>query len=201
VWGADDDVRGAEVLVEIIDPLLDELAATIPGQRARGPWKVVRYLNVFPAARIAYEIRETLDWPALYSSLTRYPLSGDAWFLSGDYPPRLDNPVAKQAHIQAWNGQEAIVHHDGSCLLVLRRTYYPGWSYRINRGPEHPVLRVDGGLQAVKLTGSGTSRVLVHYQPTDLRQATAITLTAAALAAIVVVVTGLRAFKQRGSFG
>src|SRR4029077_9385397 len=36
VWGADDDVRGVEVLAVIADPALDRVMASVPSLRGRG---------------------------------------------------------------------------------------------------------------------------------------------------------------------
>jgi uncharacterized membrane protein YfhO len=66
----------------------------------------------------------------------------------------------------------------------MRRTFYPGWSARVDGGPERPVLRVNGGLQGVRLNGAGTHRVVVQYRPTGLRRA-AVVSVAATLAALV----------------
>ncbi len=80
----------------------------------------------------------------------------------------------------------------------MRRTYYPGWVCQVDGGPEVPVLKVDGGLQGAWLAGSGTSRVSVHYRPTGLVRATAVTLSALAAATIVLAVTAIR-FLMRSS--
>ncbi len=39
---------------------------------------------------------------------------------------------------------------------------------RIDDGPERSVLRADGGFQAVRLAGSGSNRVSLHYRPPGL---------------------------------
>jgi len=173
VWGADDDVRGTEILAEIADPSLDRLLASVHALSGRGSWKLVRNPDVLPPAWVARRIREAADWPGLYTGLTRGDVSDDAWFLSEDHPSPLPDPTAQVAHVQSWDGQTAVVEHDGSCILVLRRTHYPGWVYQVDGGHEQPVLKVNDGLQGVRLLGSGTSRVLVRYRPTglDLKQA------------------------------
>ena len=197
VWGTDDDVRGTEIEAEIADPSLDQLIASVPVFRGRGPWKLVRNPNVFPPAWVAYHIRQAPSWAVLYSELMRKDVSADAWFLSDDHPPTLPDPIAQVARVQSWDSQMAVVEHDGSCILVLRRTYYPGWVYHVDDGPEQPVLKVDGGLQGVRLVGSGTSHVVLHYEPTGLRQATKIALIALATAVLVLAAPGLRALVGR----
>jgi hypothetical protein len=197
VWGADDDVHGAEIEVEIADPGVDQLVASVPALHGRGPWRIVRNSNVFPPAWVAHHIRRAPNWPALYSALTRKEVSTDAWFLSEDNPSALPDPIARTASVQNWDGQMAIVEHDGACILVLRRSYYPGWIYRVDNGPAQPVLKVDGGLQGVRLLGSGTSRVLVRYEPTRRQQAGAITLCALAAAVLILAAPGMRALVRQ----
>src|SRR5215467_11842465 len=48
IWGADDDVRGVEVLGVIPDPALDRVMGIVPRLRGRGPWKLVRDRGAFP---------------------------------------------------------------------------------------------------------------------------------------------------------
>jgi hypothetical protein len=197
VWAADDDVHGSEIEAEIADPSIDQLIASVPAFRGRGPWKLVRNSDVFPPAWIAYHIREAPNWPVLYSKLTHKDISTDAWFLSEDNLSPLPDPIAQTAHVQSWDGQTAVVKHDGACILVLRRTYYPGWVYRVNGGFEQPMLKVDGGLQGVRLLGSGISRVFTSYRPTGLQQAMTIALSAFVVAVLVVAAPGLRVLVRR----
>ena len=87
-----------------------------------------------------------------------------AWNYKGTFEaPKVTDidigPPARMVDLKNWDGRSAIVDHDGSCYLIIRRTYYPGWTCRVNDGPEQPVLKVNGGLQGVPLTGTGTSRV------------------------------------------
>jgi uncharacterized membrane protein YfhO len=79
------------------------------------------------------------------------------------------------------------VEHDGTCDLVIRRTYAPGWTARVNDGPAAPVVRVDGGLQGVRLVGTGPSRVSVEYRPPLFTWAVAISLVASAVTLLVLV--------------
>ncbi len=189
VWGRDDDLRGVELLAEIADPALDRVVASVPALPGRGPWKLVRNRDVFPPAWIAYRVREAADWPRLYTRLSRADLPDDAWMLSEDHPPSLPEPTARSARVQGWDGRTATVEHDGSCILVLRRTHYPGWVSSLDGGPEQPVLKVNAGLQGVLIPGAGTSRIEVNYHPTGLRQAATVSLGALG-AAVVVVVSG-----------
>ncbi len=101
--------------------------------------------------------------------------------------------------MKPWDEQTWVVEHDGTCYLVVRRTYYPGWFYRINGGPERPVLKVNGGFQWEPLTGSGTSRVTFGYRPPGQRVGAAISLGSTA-AALVVLIVGLAKGARRANF-
>ena len=79
----------------------------------------------------------------------------------------------------------------------MRRTYYPGWICRVDDGPDQPVLKVNGGLQGVRLVGSGTSRVTIRYRPNGLPQAARVSLAALALAALVLGIAGWKAVRDR----
>ncbi len=192
IWGPDDDVRGTEVLEVIADPALDRVMARVPSLRARGPWTLVRDPGAFPVARVARQVREADGWGRLYSMLSNGDRPDEAWFLAEDGAPRLPGPPATSASVRGWDGRTAIVEHDGSCVLILRRTYYPGWSYRIDGGPERPVLKVDGGLHGVPLDGSGTRRVEFAYRPTGLARAARISIAALVLAMLVLGAAAVR---------
>ena len=199
IWGPGDDVRGMEILEVIPDPSLDRVMARVPSLKARGPWTIVRDPAAFPAARAARRVREAAGWGELYSTLSSGDRPDEAWFLAEDGAPRLPDPPATSAHVTSWDGRVAVVEHDGSCVLVLRRTYYPGWSYRIDGGPEHPVLKVDGGLHGIPLAGSGPHRVEVVYRPTGLRRAASISAAALGIAVMVLGTAGGRALRARAA--
>ena len=154
--------------------------------------------GAFPAARAARRVREATGWGELYTTLSSGDRPDEAWFLAEDGAPRLPEPFATAARVRSWDGRAAVVEHDGSCVLILRRTYFPGWSYRIGGGPEQPVLKVDGGLQGVPLEGSGTHRVEVAYYPTGLRRAVSISIAALGIAALALGATGLAARRRSG---
>ena len=141
-------------------------------------------------------VREAPGWPQLYTTLSRTDAVDEAWFLAEDNVPSLPTPTAQIARVQSWDGQTAVVDHDGSCVLILRRTYYPGWYYRVNNGLKKPVLKVDGGLQGIQLSGSGTSQISVHYQPTDFPKAMGITGAALSVAFFTLVIEGLVGWKR-----
>ncbi len=195
VWRSDEDVRGTKVLAMIADPVLDRLIVGMPRPRARGLWKLVHDPRAFPPAWVARRVREATGWGQLYSELSVEDAPDDAWFLADDGAPRLPDPPARTAVVRSWDGHTAVVEHDGSCVLILRRVFYPGWVYRIDDGPEHPVLKVNGGLQGIPLTGSAISRVRTTYRPTGLRRASIVSLAAMAAAVLVLVGTWLRTFR------
>ena len=198
VWGSTDNVKGTEVLAEIADPVLDQLMMGSSSSRrgGLGPWKLVKDTNPFPPAWIARHIREAREWGMLYTELSLTDALDDAWFLSIDAPFRVAGAFAQAAEVESWDGQTAVVAHDGNCILILRRTYYPGWISQINGGPKQPVLRANGGLQAIQLTGVGKSRVLVRYQPTGLSSAIATSLAGTIAAVLILTAAGWKAFHR-----
>jgi hypothetical protein len=178
-------VGGIEVLDVIADPALDQLAAGVPSLRARGPWRLVRNHRAFPPAWVARRAHTAPRWGRLYTELSRADLPDEAWFLAGDRPATLPEPTARAARVLSWDRRTAVVEHDGACILILRRTYYPGWTYRVGGGHAERVLKVNGGLQGVPLEGSGTTRVELQYRPPGLAQAAAVSLAALGAALFV----------------
>ncbi|MGP0068917.1 MAG: hypothetical protein ACLQGP_35620 [Isosphaeraceae bacterium] len=188
IWGAGDPVEGTEVLAVIPDPALDRVIESVPHLRVRGPWKLVKTRGPFPAARVASRIMKAETWGELYTTLSDAEFKDDAWVLAEDEAPALPGPAARSSRVLGWDGRTASVEHDGSCVLILRRTYYPGWTYRIDGGPERPVFKVDGGLHGIPLVGAGTSRVELRYRPTGLDRAATVSLSALAAALLVAAV-------------
>lgn len=197
VWGQNDDTRGTKVLAVIDDPVLDQMMAGMPKLHAKGPWKLVHDPRAFPSAWVARRVHEARVWGQLYSELSIADAPDDAWFLAEDRVPKPPGPVANIATVRSWDGRTAEVDHDGSCVLILRRVYYPGWTYRIDGGPWQPVRKVDGGLQGILLSGSGTSRVETVYHPTGLRAAAVVSIVATLGALVVLVAGGSRSFLIR----
>ena len=155
----------------LLTQLLIALSQVLPMYRSSGlgPWKLVRVPDAFPPAWVARQVREAPNWGLLFLMLSQNDAPDEAWFLPEDRPPASPGRGAQVASVRSWNGQTAIVEHDGSCILILRQTYYPGWVYRVDDGPEQPVHKVNGGLQGIPLSGSATSRVEVRYRPTRAR--------------------------------
>lgn len=193
IWGSTDDVRGADIIAEINDPELDRLMMGAMSARRGGlsPWKLVRERQPFPSAWVARRVRQAESWNELYPQLSLADTPDEAWFLAADCPSPYTGAAAQTAKVESWDGQTAVVSHDGSCILIMRRTYYPGWTYRINHGPEQHVLKVDGGLQGVRLVGSGKSQVTVRYQPTGFAHAVVVSLVATTTALLTFLIAAL----------
>ncbi len=192
VWAADDPVAapGVTTLLETPDPVLERLFPTALTADRRRLWRLVRYDAPAPPARVVTAARELPAWGPLYSRFSRSDdLDADtAWFLTDDVPPGLKRtrpaglPLgpdqdaaldlgvpATAARVTAFDGRSATVEHDGGCVLILRRTAYPGWSARINGALDAvPLAPVNGGLQALVLKGRGPSRIDLIYRPTAL---------------------------------
>lgn len=167
------------------DPALDLLAYRPVGVPARRRWRIVRHGPPYPEARVAIVARVAPDLRSLTEALSRRDDPAEAWFLPGDRPA-VEGPRAAQARVTSWDGLTALLNHDGDCDLILTRAHDPGWLARINEGPERPVGQADGGLQAVHLTGAGTSRVTFRYAPRPLWPGVAVSMVAI-LAAIMVL--------------
>ena len=157
----------------------------------------MRYPDTFPPIWVARQIREAASWGRLYSELSHNDGRDEAWFLAEDGLPTLPTPVATTSKIRSWDGRTAVVEHDGSCILVMRRTYYPGWHGSVDNGPTEPVLKVNGGLQGILLTGSKVSQVVVSYQPSNLRKTARISIGAAAAAVATLIVHAFQTWRDR----
>jgi hypothetical protein len=160
------------------DLALDRVVPRAHDAPPRTLWRVVRYPDPQPAARVATRVREAAGWPELYACLSRPTPPEEVWYMAEDRPLDGPGPRARTARVVSYNGRTAVVEHDGDCDLVITRTYYLGWMFRINGGPLQPVLKADGGLQAVRLVGEGPTRVVFVYHPTGLRFTAILALTA-----------------------
>jgi hypothetical protein len=197
VWEDTDNVRIAKTLALEEDPALDRLFQDPSGPRRRR-WKLVRYVGALPPVWVAVRVHEEATWGGLYMRFNATEADDDAWYVRGEGPPPSTSPRARSARLASWDGRTAVVEHDGACDLVVRRTHYPGWMASVDDGPERPVLKVNLGLQAVRLDGSGTSRVQFRYRPTRLRPAAMLSCVAVAAA---VLTAGLGAVVGRGRAG
>jgi hypothetical protein len=165
------------------DPALDQIVYRAVGEPASRLWSIVRIDDPFPEARVAARARTAPDRAALLERLSRSDELDIAWFLAEDRVP--DRPGAHRARLASWDGTIATVEHDGSCDLVIARTYDPGWLARVDDGLEWPVLPVDGGFQAVRLDGDGIHRVRLRYRVPRFALWSTISIGAAGLAIAV----------------
>jgi hypothetical protein len=178
------------------DPALDLLGYRPVGRPARRLWRVVHHPDPFPEARVALRARVAPDRRTMIGILSTYEGRDEAWFYPDDLPPRGASPPARSARVVAWDGRAGVVEHDGACLLVLTRAYDRGWRARVGDGPEAPVLRVDGGLQAIRIEGAGRTRVSVRFEPPALLASAAVSAVAASAALAIVVVSLARGFDE-----
>jgi hypothetical protein len=114
-----------------------------------------------------------------------------AWFRAEDLP-RIDGPMAREARVSGEDRGVFGLDHDGSCVLVLDRAWYPGWESRANgTGAWGPISRADGGRQAMVIEGRGPSRVETRYRVTGLGWFAAISI-GSILLAVGTLLMGLR---------
>jgi hypothetical protein len=190
---------GTETLLVAADPVLDRLCLssyTKTKEATDQRWRLERYSGAFPKVRVLLRSVVVDDWPTLFERLTKSDERDVATYIRGVAPPEGSGPRATRAALVSWDGREAVVDHDGTCDVVVRRGYYPGWSVRINDGPYQPVSQADGGLQAVRVYGRGPSRIRFRYNPPwwNLGAPISLLATVASLA-----VLGSSAWKARRS--
>jgi len=185
VWDQADPAREAESLFVGSDRALDRLVHTDPGTLMHRTWHIERYAGAYPPVHVALRAFTAHDERALLERLSVSDSPDEVWFLPEDRP--LDSPSlrARSARVLRWDGVSGEIEHDGPCDLVITRTYYPGWTARIGNGSNVPVLRADGGVQAVRLEGSGVTRVSLHYRPQGMMPGAVISLAALSLVAFV----------------
>jgi hypothetical protein len=210
IWGSADKTFGTNVIERVDDPVLDRLMGTLP-PRLRGglgPWVIVEVPGAFPPAWIAREAHEAPNWPALFATLSRSDAAEQAWFEAGDAPPSFPKGRTGSGRVKSWDGKTAIVEHEGPCVLIVRRTYFPGWTYALDDAAPQPVLKVNSGIQGVALEGGGTRRIVFQYCPTGLKVSAAVSLAALASAILVLILAAVNAVKivreggrQRGGMG
>jgi len=190
IWDGPVPESDLEILLEGPDPTLDRLVYKPPGSAPQADWKLVRYPSPFPQIRVATRMRVVAEPKILIAALGVDFDPRTVWYRDGDQPLEAAGAAATSARVISWDGSSAVVEHNGSCILVIGRTHYPGWRARIEGAQELPVHRAEGGIQSVLLQGSGTSRVTLQYQPGGLWYSAPISL-AALLTALGLVVAEL----------
>jgi len=193
VWDGPIEEKGVESISTGLDPALDRLVSKLPGSPPSASWRLVRYTEVFPQARAAIRERIAPDDRAVAAGIGYDLDPAVVWYRAEDRPSSAQEPRAKDAKVVSWDGREAVVVHDGSCDLVINRTYYPGWEASIDDGPAESVGRAELGVQVVHLGGVGTHRVRFSYRPTTLRAASWISAVSLLLAVGVLTIEARRA--------
>ena len=187
VWAEPVAQGTGELIFESGDPALDAIIALPPKMHNPRLWRIVRYSKPFDQARIATRIRVSDSDDEIARALAMSDASDDVWISGNDSGKRsLGGVRAKSASVLSWDGVRAIVRRDGDCVLVINRTFDPGWRVKVNDKPEVPVIRVDGGVQGAFLSGSGESRVEFAYRPLGFAPAAIASGTAAGAAAALV---------------
>jgi hypothetical protein len=199
IWDGPVPKGAAEVLLESEDPILDRLVFKPPGAPARATWRLVRHPAAFPEARAATRVELASRESSVLAAISIDTSQGAVWYRSGELPVTLSKARARTAWISSWDGRTAIVEHDGTCDLVINRTYYPGWFASVNDGPERPVNRAEIGIQSVLVEGSGTSTVRFEYRMAGMQAASAVSIAATGLALLGLLVEGFRFTRARHS--
>ncbi len=78
----------------------------------------------------------------------------------------------------------------------MSRTYDPGWEARIDDGQTRPVMRVNSGLQAVRLEGTGTKHVTLRYRAPRLVLWATISLVSASALVVLAGVSLVRCMRS-----
>jgi hypothetical protein len=166
------------------DEILDRFIVRGLGEQGR-PWTIIRLPEAFPTVRVVTRAHASFDAWSLHQRLAVNDEADMAHYLSDNMPRPPSSPWASQAAVTKWDGHSGIIEHDGACDLIVTRTYDPGWLALVNGKPDklHPV---DGGLQGLRLHGSGPSHVELVFRPPGRHGALGISL-AALIAAVLLL--------------
>jgi hypothetical protein len=168
VFEGPDQFRPSVVLYFGEDPVLDEIFSFKTGVNRHRQWRLERYHGAFPEAWAACDVHLASSWEKLYPALTVAADPNEVWFLERDRPLDPPGARARSAKVLSWDGRSGAIEHDGTCDLVLRRVTYPGWTARLGDGTQAPIVPADGGLQSIRLPGSGITTLTTSYHPTRL---------------------------------
>lgn len=192
VWDAPVLDRDAILLYEGPDPDLDRLVYLPTGTPTARTWRVTRLPAALPRVRVARRVRVAYAAADLARALERTVDPDEAWFAAADAPRDAAGPPARSARLVSWADDAGIVAHKGTAVLVLNRMAYPGWTYRLDDGPERPVAAVDFGLQGVVLPGSGETHVRLKYTPSCMEFWRRIAAFATGVIPIFMVMSAIR---------
>lgn len=189
--------RASETLYLGEDQALDAVLPPRADRPLPRVYRLERYPEPFPGARVATRARVAADWYEIYPALSSSADPDIVWFLREDAPADVPGPRATTARVTHWDGRSGEVEHDGTVDLVIRRTYYPGWTASRNHGPAIPVVPADGGFQSVRLPGPGPTRVTFQFRPTTLTVGVSISIVATLSAVLVLAVTAGRGSRPK----
>lgn len=196
VWPGPPPVEGFAPVLAGYDPALDALAYRPPGSPPQRLWTLYRLGDPEPPARAATRAAVVPDRESMLEALSISDRDGEAMFLPPDVPAAEgEAPRAREARVSEWDEDVGVVEGDGSFDVILRRTYYPGWTYREGDADERPVARANGGFQALRVRRAGRWRVETRYEPTHWGTFGAISIAAAASA---IACLGMDAPLRRG---
>jgi hypothetical protein len=184
------------VLYAGADAALDEVAYSPAGTSRRRVWTIIELPSPLPQALATGHWLLSRDRRQLFNELLEPKSLDAACYLESEAPQEPRTAHAHSAEVRRWTGRTAEVEHDGACDLVIARTFYPGWTARIDDGPARPVFNVNGGLQAVRVDRAGTTRVAFSYRPTGF--IASIVLSISSLLAVVIVMSA-DVLRRRGS--
>ena len=187
IWHENDVIPNSTLIFTSSDPVLDRILLPNDPSKAHPRWKIVAYREASPPAWVSRSAFLANGWEDLYPRLVQSVNRDVAFYVREDAPAAPQSPWARQAKVVGWDGRIAIVEHAGACDLIISRTFYPGWTARVNDGPSQAVRKANGGLQAIRLDGVGTSRVTFSYEPTHLRSGVIVSLASIALALTVIL--------------
>ena len=212
IWDVPIDAPNAELVAEGPDEALDRLASRPAGSAPHSKWRLYRFKEARAPVVAVARTRTVTSGPDGRQFVQAYDFRIPPF---RKFDPRTTpfemsarpaewTPDATRAEIASWDGSTAVLEHDGPCHVLVNRTVYPGWTYRVDDGPPTPVLRgslstIDGGgawadqdgVQAAFVPGAGTHRVTFSYRPTNLTTFAALSIGGLALALGVVAWSGL----------
>jgi hypothetical protein len=187
---------GAQTLMVTEDPVFDQFRLDRSDKKPEPMrWILERYPAPFPPAWVLIRRSVAASRFAASQEMSESNDEDEEQVASytAAYPlPETTGPQATSARLCHWDGQEAIIEHDGACDLIVRRAFYPGWQVRLNGGPWQPVHALSTGLQGVPIPGRGSSRVVFRYRPSYLTAGAAITTLALAACAWALILGGRR---------
>lgn len=153
-----------------------------------GPLFIYRNTQARPYARFATKVEALPTDQAIVRRMAGEPLSGQA-YIKGQSAPAADGG---RASLKAYRPGFAQIstHSKVKQLLVAAETYHPGWQAKVDGIPT-PVTAVNLTLTGIWLH-PGDHRVELEFRPNSLPYDAAVSLTALAVTALVLLTTRRR---------